>query len=36
MFENRVVEGIFGHKREEVTGGSKMLNNEELHNFYAS
>jgi hypothetical protein len=36
MFENWVVEGIFGRKREEVTGGSKILNNEGLHNFYAS
>jgi hypothetical protein len=32
----RVLMRIFGHKREEVTGGWKILHNEELHNLYAS
>jgi hypothetical protein len=36
VFENRVLRGIFGHKREEVTGGLGKFHNEELHNFYAS
>jgi hypothetical protein len=36
MFENRVLRGIFEPKREEVTGGCRELNNEQLHNLYAS
>jgi hypothetical protein len=32
-FENRI---IFGSKREEVVGGWRRLNNENLHNLYAS
>jgi hypothetical protein len=35
VFENRVLRGIFGPKREEVTGGRRKLHNEELHNFYS-
>jgi len=27
---------LFGHKREEVSGGCRRLRNEELHNLYAS
>jgi hypothetical protein len=27
---------IFGPKRDEVTGGSRKLHNEELHNLYSS
>jgi hypothetical protein len=27
---------IFGHKKEEVTGGWKILHNEEIHNLYTS
>jgi hypothetical protein len=27
---------IFGPKKEEVAGGRRRLNNEELHNLYAS
>jgi hypothetical protein len=27
---------IFGPKRDEVTGGWRKLNNEELHNLYSS
>lgn len=34
IFVNRVLRGIFGHKREEVTGEWKNLFNEELHNWY--
>jgi hypothetical protein len=30
VFENRVLRGIYGFKREEVAGGWKTLNNEEL------
>jgi hypothetical protein len=32
MFENRVLWGIFGPKRDEVTGDWRKLHNEELHN----
>jgi hypothetical protein len=34
-FENRVLKSIFGAKRDEVTGGWRKLQNEELHNLYA-
>jgi hypothetical protein len=34
--ENRVLRRIFGSKMEEVVGGWKRLQNEELHNLYAS
>jgi hypothetical protein len=34
--ENRVLRRIFGPKREEVTGGLRQLNNEELHNLNSS
>jgi hypothetical protein len=36
MFENRVLRGIFGSKRDEVTGGWRKLHNEELHILYSS
>jgi hypothetical protein len=36
VFENRVRRRIFGPKRDEVTGGSRKLHNEELHNLYSS
>jgi hypothetical protein len=36
VFENRVVRGIFGVKREEVTGHWKQLHNEELHDVNCS
>jgi hypothetical protein len=36
VFENRVLRGIFGPKRDEVTGGWRQLHNEELHNLYSS
>jgi hypothetical protein len=35
-FENRVLRGIFGPKRDEVTGEWRKLHNEELHNLYSS
>jgi hypothetical protein len=35
VFENRVLRRIFGHKREEVTGGGKKVH-DELHNAYPS
>jgi hypothetical protein len=36
VFENRVLRGIFGPKRDEVTGGWRKLHNEELHDLYSS
>jgi hypothetical protein len=35
VFENRVRRRIFGPKRDEVTGGGRKLNNEELHGLYS-
>jgi hypothetical protein len=34
--ENRVVRGISGPERDEVTGGWRKLYNNELHNLYCS
>jgi hypothetical protein len=36
VFENRLLGRIFGHKREEVTKGSRRLHNEELGNLHTS
>ena len=36
MFENRVLRGIFGPKRDEVTGEWRKLHNEELNDLYCS
>jgi hypothetical protein len=36
VFEDRVLRGIFGPKRDEVTGEWRKLHNEELHNLYSS
>jgi hypothetical protein len=36
VFENRVLRGIFGPKRDEVTGERRKLHDGELHNFYSS
>jgi hypothetical protein len=36
MYMNSVLRGIFGPKRDEVTGGRRKLHNEELHNVYSS
>jgi hypothetical protein len=36
VFENRVLRGIFGPKRDGVTGGWRKQHNGELHNLYSS
>jgi hypothetical protein len=36
VFESRVLRRIFGHKRDEVTGGWRKLHNEELHGLNSS
>jgi hypothetical protein len=36
VFENRVLRRIFVPKWDEVTGESRKLHNEELHNLYSS
>jgi hypothetical protein len=36
VFQNRVLRGIFGPKRNEVTGEWRKLHNGELHNLYSS
>jgi hypothetical protein len=36
VFENRVPRGVFGPKRDEVTGGWRQLYHEDLHNMYSS
>jgi hypothetical protein len=36
VFENRVLRGIFGPKRDEATGEWRRLHIVELHNFYSS
>jgi hypothetical protein len=36
VFENKVLRGIFGSKRDEVTGGWRKLHNEDLHDLYSS
>jgi hypothetical protein len=36
VFENRVLRGIFGPKRDEVTGECRKLHNEDLHDLYSS
>ena len=36
MFENRVLSGIFGPKRDEETGEWRKLHNEELNDMYCS
>jgi hypothetical protein len=36
VFENRVLSGVFGPKRDEVTGKSRKLHNEELNDLYSS
>jgi hypothetical protein len=36
VFENRVLRGIFGTKRDEVTGEWRTLHSGELHNLYIS
>jgi hypothetical protein len=36
VFENRVLRRIFGPKRDYVTGESRKLHNEELHDLFSS
>ena len=36
MFENRVLRGIFGPRKDEVTGEWMKLHNEELNDLYCS
>ena len=36
VFENRVLRGVFGTKRDEVTGEWRKLHNEELNDLYCS
>jgi hypothetical protein len=36
VFESRVLRRIFGSKRDEVIGGWRKLDNEDLHNLYCS
>jgi hypothetical protein len=36
VFENRVLSGIFGPKKNVVTGGCRKLHNEELHDLYST
>jgi hypothetical protein len=36
VFENRVLRGIFGPKRNEIIGGWRKLHDEEIHNLYFS
>jgi hypothetical protein len=36
VFENTVLRGIFGPKRDEVTGEWRKLHSGELHNLYSS
>ena len=36
VFENRVLRGIFGPKRDGVTGKWRKLHNEELNDLYCS
>jgi len=36
VFEDRVLRGIFGPKRDEVTGEWRKLHNEELNDLYSS
>jgi hypothetical protein len=35
LFENRVLRGIFGPKRDKVTGEWRKLHNEELNDVYS-
>jgi hypothetical protein len=35
VFENRVLRGIFGPKRDEVTGEWRKLHNGEVHSLYS-
>jgi hypothetical protein len=36
LSENRVLRGVFGAKRDEITGEWRRIHNEELHGLYSS
>jgi len=36
VFQNRVLSGVFGPKRDKVTGEWRKLHNEELNDLYSS
>jgi hypothetical protein len=36
MFENNVLQGIFGQKSDEIRGVRRKVHNDELHNLYSS
>jgi len=36
MFENRVLRGIFGHKKDEVTGKWRRSHDEKFHDLCCS
>jgi hypothetical protein len=36
VFENMVLRRVIGRKREEVTGGWRMLHNEDIHNLFSA
>jgi hypothetical protein len=36
VFENRVLKGVFGPKRDEVMGSSRKLHEEEFHSLFSS
>jgi hypothetical protein len=36
MFQERLLSRIFGHNRDEVIGGWRKLQTEELHSFFSS
>jgi hypothetical protein len=36
VFENRVLRGIFGPKRNEISGGWRKINNGEFRHLYSS
>jgi len=36
VLENRVLRGVFGPERDEVTGERRKLHNEELNDLYCS
>jgi hypothetical protein len=35
VYENRVLLGVFGPKGDEMTGGRRKMQNEELQNLYS-
>jgi hypothetical protein len=35
VFENRMLRGIFGPERDQITGGRREMRNVKLHNLYS-